>query len=72
MEDKFFLKIPVLFKMDNLTIYQLRTVDKQAWQNSKITYLIEDGNEFHLTTDFPVILGIIQKHVNNEDTPFPF
>lgn len=72
MDDQFFLKIPVLFKMDGLTIYQLRTVDKQAWQNSKITYLIEDGNEFHLTTDFPVILGTIQKHVNNEDTPFPF
>ena len=66
MDDQFFLKIPVLFKMDNLTIYQLRTADR------KITYLIEDGNEFHLTNDFPVILGIIQKHVNNEDTPFPF
>jgi hypothetical protein len=52
------IKIPVLFRMDNLTIYQLRTADEQ------ITYLIEDGNEFHLTTDFPVILGIIQKHVN--------
>ncbi len=66
MDDQFFLNIPVLFKMDNLTIYQLRTADR------KIVYLNEDGNEFHLTTDFPVILGTIQKHVNNEDTPFPF
>lgn len=66
MDDQFFLKIPVLFKMDGLTIYQLRTADR------KITYLIEDKTGFHLTNDFPLILGEIQKHVNNEDTPFPF